>query len=302
MEGQADLNRALTFVRVVESGSFTQAALALGLPKSSVSRSVAELERSLGVRLLQRTTRKLHLTDAGRIYFDKAQIAVRLLTDAESRVAELGTETRGSVRLSLPPDLGDNLFGPIVTDFSREHPKVNVEVLVSSRRVDLVQEGIDLAVRGGPLEDSSLVAQKVGTSDLALYASREYVKAKGTPKTLADLAEHECVLYRERGSARWTLSGPNGDESVIVRGSISSDDMVFVYGAIASGAGISLVPVFRGCTRLLRVLPEYAIRGAPVHVVTPSVRHESAAVAAFREYLVKRLSSLSFSGGIRGRD
>jgi DNA-binding transcriptional LysR family regulator len=189
-----------------------------------------------------------------------------------------------------------------VTDCVREPTKVKVEVLISSRRVDLVAEGIDLAVRGGPLEDSSLIAQKVGTSDLALYAAEKYLEARGVPGTLAELGAHDCVLYRDKHRSKWTLEGPNGLESVTVEGAITSDDMVFVVGAMVAGAGIGLVPVFRGCIELTRVLPEYAIRGSPVHVVAPSVRHETAAVATFREYLVKRLSSIGFGGGIRGRD
>jgi DNA-binding transcriptional LysR family regulator len=297
-----DLNRVATFVKVVELGSFTQAADSLGVPKSSVSRSISELEKSLGVLLLQRTTRKLHLTDAGRLYYDKARVAITELTDAESMMSELGTEIRGSVSVTIPPQLGDNVFGEIVTEFVREYPKVKVEVLISSRRVDLVQEGIDLAVRGGPLEDSSLIAQKVGTSDLALYASEAYLARRGTPKTLEELAEHECVLYRDRTRSKWTLEGPNGVESVVVQGSITSDDVTFLAGAMVAGAGIGLIPAFRGCIELTRVLPDYAIRGSPVHVVAPSVRHETAAVATFREYLVKRLSALGFSGAIRGRD
>lgn len=297
-----DLNRVATFVKVVELGSFTQAADSLGVPKSSVSRSISELEKSLGVLLLQRTTRKLHLTDAGRLYYDKARVAITELADAESMMSELGTEIRGSVSVTIPPQLGDNVFGEIVTEFVREYPRVKVEVLISSRRVDLVQEGIDLAVRGGPLEDSSLIAQRVGTSDLALYASEAYLERRGTPKTLEELTEHECVLYRDRNRSKWTLEGPNGVESVVVQGSITSDDVTFLAGAMVAGAGIGLIPAFRGCIELTRVLPDYAIRGSPVHVVAPSVRHETAAVATFREYLVKRLSALGFSGAIRGRD
>jgi DNA-binding transcriptional LysR family regulator len=297
-----DLNRIATFVKVVETGSFTQAALALALPKSSVSRSISELEKSLGVLLLQRTTRKLHLTDAGRLYYDKARVAIGELADAENMMSELGTEIRGSVSVTVPPQIGTNLFSEIVTDFVREYPKVKVEVLISSWRVDLVQEGIDLAVRGGPLEDSSLIAQKVGTTDLALYASEKYLARRGAPKVLQDLTQHECLLYRDRHRSKWTLEGPHGVESVVVEGSLSSDDMVFIAGAMLAGGGIGLIPAFRGCTELTRILPDYAIRGSPLHVVTPSVRHETAAVATFREFLVKRLMRAGFMDAIRGRD
>lgn len=295
-----DLNHVSAFVRVVEQGSFTGAARALNLPKSSVSRSVSHLEKGLGVMLLQRTTRKLHLTDAGRLYFDKARAALGELEDAGAVVTKLGTEPHGTVRLTAPPDMAALLLADIIADYLRKHPKVQVELSLSSRRIDLVEEGVDLALRVGPLGDSSLVARKVGSTTLGLYASKTYLRSKGRPRTVADLAEHECILYRAvRGTAKWELSGAKGDETVQVRGSVSADDITFVHAAVAEGLGVGMLPMFR-CTAhtrppIERVLPDFQTRGNPVHVVMPSVRHETAAIASFREFLIERLLQVTWS-------
>jgi DNA-binding transcriptional LysR family regulator len=290
-----DLNGVNTFVQVVESGSFTRAADELGLPKSSVSRSVAELERSLGVRLLQRTTRKIHLTDAGRIYFDKSKAALAEIEEANARVSELTTVLRGIVRVTVPPDLAGQLLARIIADYSLEHPEVVIDVRVSSHRVDLVQEGIDLAVRAGELRDSSLVARKVGTTDLGLYASTAYLERKGRPESLADLRDHDCVLYREPlPQAKWVLTGPAGKESVSVSGPVRADDLVFVHAAVAAGAGIGLLPSVHCRAPLEQILTDYAVRGSPLHIVSPSTRHATAVVSSFRDHLVERLSGLSW--------
>jgi DNA-binding transcriptional LysR family regulator len=295
-----DLNEIGVFVRVVEHASFTAAAQSLGLPKSSVSRSVSRLEQSLGIRLLQRTTRRLQLTDAGRAYFEKARAALAELEQASADVVKLGSEPRGRVRLTIAPDMG--LLAPIVTDYVRKYPKVHVEVVVTSRRLDLVEERIDLALRGGPLEDSSLVARRVGSTDLGLFASKQYLRRKGSPQTLADLIEHDCIVYRSpMGGTKWELVGPRGRESVHVKGPISADELEFVQELISRGGGIGLLPVFRAQCGLgapvLRVLPEYAIRGSPIHVVAPSTRHETAAVASFREFLIARLLAAPWASG-----
>ncbi len=296
-----DLNHITAFVRVVEAGSFTAAARALELPKSSVSRSVAQLERELGILLMQRTTRKLSLTDAGRQYFDRARVALGELDDASASVANLGSEPRGVVRLTAPVDIAVMMLTGIVRDYLAAHPKVTVDLTLGGRRVDLVEEGIDIAVRAGALGDSSLVARKVATTELGLYASPEYLERRGRPRTLGDLAAHDCVLFRAgRGGARWQLTGPDGDESVHVDGRVRADEMSFVQAAVAAGLGIGMLPSFR-CTEqpshhaIERVLPTHAVKGTPVSVVTTSVRTESLAVASFRKFLIERLLVASWT-------
>jgi DNA-binding transcriptional LysR family regulator len=289
-----DLNRISVFVRVVEAGTFTAAAAAMGVRKSSVSRSVAALEASLGIRLLQRTTRKLSLTDAGRAYYERARDALAGIEEAERAVLALGTAPRGLVRVTAPVDLAGDL-APVVSAFLRAHPAVRVEMFLTARYVDLVKEGFDLAVRAGALADSSLLARKVVDTELGLFASPAYLDTAGRPRRLAQLAEHECVLYRAGGSsATWRLTGPRGEEEVTVRGRADSDELAFVRAMLLAGFGIALAPVhlFAPLVEsggLERVLPRYARRSAPVHVVWPSRRFEPAAVALLREAIAEAL-------------
>lgn len=289
-----DLNRIVVFARVVEAGSFTAAAAALGVQKSSVSRGVTALEEALGIRLLQRTTRRLSLTDAGRAYYDRARDALASLEEAGRAAAALGTEPRGVVRVTAPADLAADL-GAVTAEFLAAHPAVRVETSLTARFVDLVKEGFDLAVRAGPLTDSSLLARKLPDVEFALYASPAYLARAGRPRRLADLARHECVLYRSGGTAaRWRLTGPRGVEEVQVRGRVDTDELAFVRAVVLAGFGIAFAPVpllgaLARSGELERVLPRHVRPAAPMHVVWPSRRFEPAAVTLFRDAVVARL-------------
>jgi DNA-binding transcriptional LysR family regulator len=291
-----DLNRVVTFVRVVEAGSFTEAARTLGAPKSSVSRGVAALEAALGVRLLHRTTRKLNLTEAGRAYYDGVRDAVAGLAEAGAAVGEMGNEPRGPIRLTAP--YGSGFLAPVIAAFVARYPRVQVEVSLTGRHVDLVAEGFDLALRAGRLPDSSLVARKVESSDLALYAAPSYLRRRGRPQRLADLAAHDVVLFRSvSGHATLRLEGPGGEQTVEVTGRVSTDEMSFVFDAAVAGLGVALLPaqlaveaVARGA--LSPVLPQLALTGGAVYVVLPSNRYVPTRVSLFRDFLVERLHEL----------
>jgi DNA-binding transcriptional LysR family regulator len=301
-----DLNHVAVFVKVVETGSFTAAATALGLPKSSVSRSVARLETGLGVRLLQRTTRSVHLTDAGHVYFDRVSRALSGLEEAKSAVSDMQRAPTGMVRVTAAVDLGVSIVSGLVARFLRQHPDIQVEVVLTGRIVNLVEEGVDLAVRAGKLNDSSLVARKVGTVEARLLAAPSYLRRHKTPKTVRELASHACVLFRpRRGRSRWELYGPKGVERVDVSGPVSADDFAFIRQMLLAGSGIGLVPwttcaqdIERG--RLVRVLPEYAAPGGALHVVYPSARYVPQRVALLRDFLVQGL--LERAGTCDARD
>jgi DNA-binding transcriptional LysR family regulator len=291
-----DFNDVPLFVRVVESGSFTAAAAALGREKSSVSRSIARLETDLGVRLLQRSTRHLSLTDAGKAFYDRVRGAVTGLDDAAKAALELGSEPRGIVRLTAPPDVDSLGLPELMVEFGRKYPKIHVELELTARAVDIVGEGFDLALRGGMLADSSLVARRIGVTGLAIFGSPDYLKRNGRPRTLAEVAKHPCVLFRAHGGrATWTLDGPNGKESVEVTGPVSVDHLGFAARAVSAGSGLALLPVplVRGFARIGRlevVLPEYRVGGAALSVVLPSSTFVPARVALLRDFLVARLS------------
>ncbi len=292
-----DYNDVPLFVRVVESGSFTSAAQALGLPKSSVSRSIARLEQDLGVRLLQRTTRKLAPTDAGQAFFERVRGALAGVDDAANAVRELGGEPRGVVRVTAPADAYAFGAAEAVADFVRRYPSIRVEFALTTRRVDLVAEGFDLAIRAGRLEDSTLVARRIGLAPLALFASPAYLKRRGHPKSLAELAQHDCVLFRSHGGkATWTLEGPDGEQSVEVHGRISVDDMAFMMRACVAGAGIGLFPAPLAREPLARgllqsLLRDYtlALGDSALHVVLLSAAFVPTRVALLRDHLVRWL-------------
>lgn len=289
-----DLNRVSIFVSVVDRGGFTAAAKALSLPKSSVSRAVALLEADLGARLLRRSTRSITLTDAGRAFYERAAHGVGALEEAREAVADLESEIRGPVRITAPVDAGVWLLAPLVAAFGARHPAVVIDVSLTSRVVDMIEERIDLALRAGPLRDETLVAKKLPPLDFALYASSAYLLAHGTPRRVADLATHRTVLFRApSGRTTWTLSGPRGAEAVGVAGAISTDDFAFALESVASGAGIGLLPRFvaerGGQGRIERVLPSHVVPGAPVHLVHPAGRFLPRRVAALRDFLVAEL-------------
>jgi DNA-binding transcriptional LysR family regulator len=285
-----DLNDLAVFVRVVEGNGFTAAAKALALPKSSVSRAVSRLEEALGVRLLQRTTRKVTITDAGRALHAGVREQVAALSQATHQIAASGKSAQGVIRVTAPVDLGLAFLADAVARFVERHPLVRVELSLTGRLVDMIEEGFDVAIRASRMVDSSLVGRKLGTSALGLFASKKYLEKHGKPAKVSDLASHACVLFRARaGVATWTLSGPSGDEEVEVRGSISADDMLFIERAIASHGGIGLLPLFHRGEALVRVLPQHAVKMAPIYMLTPSSRHEPARVTLFREFLLAQL-------------
>ena len=290
-----DYENAALFVRVVETGSFTAAARALSLPKSSVSRAVTKLERELGVRLLQRTTRALALTDAGRRFFDRVRGAVQGLDEAEAAAREEGSEPRGVVRMTAPTDAHSFGLGEALAAFRQKYPRVEIELTLTSRIVDLVAEGFDLAVRAGVLRDSSLVARKIGSSDMMLFASPAYLEKRGRPQTLADLATHDFVLYRNHvGRRTLHLQGPSGDAAFEAHARATADDLILLTALAAGGGGIALLPttlagpyVDRG--QLEVILRDYRLTGGGAFIVLPSSAHVPARVAVLRDFLVDEL-------------
>ncbi len=287
-----DLNRIRLFARVVEAGSFTAAARDAGLPKSSVSRAIAALERDFAVRLIYRTTRRLQPTEAGRAYYESVSRALADVDEATAAVSELQDTPRGMVRLTAPADLGDRLLPPILVGFTARYPEVRVDVILTQRFVDLVHEGVDLALRVGKLGDSRLVARPLGPVRAGVFASPRYLERRGVPRAVAALAQHECVLFRSSsGQAVWKLVGPRGAKTVEVRGVISADDHHMVREAAVAGQGLALLPIVT-CAEdddLRHVLPRYAAEGPPLHLVYPSARLVPKRVALLRDQILEEL-------------
>jgi DNA-binding transcriptional LysR family regulator len=291
-----DLNDIAMFARVVEAGSFTAAARLLGMPKTTVSRRVAALEREVGVRLLQRTTRSLNMTDAGRLYYEHSSRALRTLEEANLQLAEARTEPSGTIRISAPVGFGGHFLTGMVFDFLAAHPKTKVELRLTDDKLNLVENGIDLAFRTGILQDSTLIARKLGATHRILCASPAYLARRGIPATLADLARHHCVIAGPSTvNAQWVLDGPHGQETVAVSGRFAANEMQAVIAAAIAGYGIAQLP--HGIVdapikdgRLRRVLDGYTTPAGGLYVVYPSSRHLSPLVKAFIELAARRIS------------
>lgn len=289
-----DYNDLALFTRVVEHGSFTSAAKVLGLPKSSVTRGLARLERELGVRLIQRTTRQRGVTDAGRDLYERVRGAVGALEEAAEAVREHGKQPRGIVRMTANPDAAMMGIPQMLVELHATLPSIHVELILTSRVVDLVAERIDLGIRAGNLADSSLIAKKVGQSDMALYAAKGYLQRRGKPKRLGELADHACVLFRGRnGRATWQFAQPK-PAAIEIEGVASVDDFWFMSRALEAGLGIGPLPIFIAVNdpQLERVLPAHAMKGAPLSIVMPSASYVPARVAAVRDFLHARLTEV----------
>ncbi len=284
-----DLNELFVFARVVQAGSFTGASRELGMPKSTVSRKVSELETRLGARLLQRTTRKLSLTDVGHTYYQHAQRVVAEVEEAERAVTRLQEVPRGLLRVTTPLNFG--FLGPIVASFLRRHPEVQVELVGADRIVDLVQEGFDVAVRAGPLADSTLVARRLGALQSFLVASPRFLRMHGTPKQPEDLERFDCVVFAGASDpTTWRLSLDGKTRAVQVSPRLLVNDFEFLDEAARQGLGIAMLPLFRciddlRTKRLTRVLPAWCSPQAPIHAVYPSTRHLSPTLRAFLDHL-----------------
>ena len=294
-----DLNAVAVFARVVQAGSFTRAAAQLGQPKSAVSRKVARLERTLGIRLLQRTTRRLHLSDAGARYYGQAAKALEGLTEAARALSSLQEQPQGTVRITAPADLAPQAFSTLLADFAKSHPKVCIEVEFTSRMVDLIAEGFDLALRGSDtLSDSSLISRRIASTPLYLVAAPAYLKRRGQLRNPADLTRHDCILYKpQAGASRWKLSGPRGEQTIEVRGPFGVDNMGFARELACRGSGIALIPLPAVADdlaqgRLRRVLPDHRGPLGALHLVYPSTQFVPQAVSLLREHLYLELKKV----------
>jgi DNA-binding transcriptional LysR family regulator len=294
-----DYNDIPVFVRVVETSSFTKAAESLGVQKSSVSRSIGRLESELGVRLLQRTTRNLGLTDAGQTFYERVRGALHGFDEAALTVRELGSEPRGTIRITAPPGAAAIGLADVVTSFTAQYPAITIEIVLAERTIDLVREGFDLAVRAGRLADSSLIAKKVGTTDLVLFAAPAYLDRRGRPHAPKDLEKHDCVLFRSKnGHTTWTLRKGDQETEVDVRGRVNGNEMEFALRAAVAGAGIVAVPPQLARDAVLRgelevVLFGTTLRGSDLHVVLPSSAFVPARVMLLRDHLVRELTAIS---------
>ena len=299
-----DLNDMLYFAEVVDRGGFAAAGRALGVPKSKLSRRVAELEARLGVRLLQRTTRKLSLTEAGEL-FHRHSVAVREEADAASEaVAQVQSEPRGTIRVVCPVTLAQSTIGPLIPLFLERHPLVRIEMQVNNRVVDLVHEGVDVALRVRPtLEASgSLVVKNLGNTHGLLVASPALFERQGRPQSPEELSKLSTLaMSATDGKTAWKLVGPGGREYDFQHRPVyTADDLLTLKYAAVKGTGMSVLPDYM-CRRELRlgqleqVLPGWAPRPGVIHAVFPSRRGLLPAVRRFLDFLGEHVTGEGLS-------
>ena len=284
------------YVRVVETGSFSKAALELGTTQPTATKAVAEAERHLGARLLHRTTRGVTPTEVGLLYHERCKAILRDLEDADNLAALLQRETTGTLRINTSVAFGRRVILPLVLRYMREHPGLQLDLGFDDRFVNLVEEGVDLAIRMGRLADSSLGARYLGTNPWMLAASPGYLADHPPPLTPADLVNHDCLVYSSvQGDARWELRGPGGHEdAVLVRGPLRSNNLSAVLAACRAGMGLAVLPwyvagdsVTEGA--LVPLLPDYSLPSQQVHAVYPSPRLVPTKVMAFIGWLQQEL-------------
>lgn len=279
------------FVRVSDAGGFSAAARAWGRSKASTSKLVAQLEAHLGVRLLQRTTRSVGLTAAGRRHLPACRAALALIEDAESELRAAHAGLSGPLRVTAPPGLFDRYRAALVDDFLREHPAVELDLVLTHRLVDLVEAGVDVALRVTKPDDSSLVARRLSDAPLVLVAAPTLFAARAAPATPAALADWPCLVDTNfRFGARWPLRGPDGRADVRVSGPVRVDSPLVLIALARAGHGIGLTPRMlveddlRDGT-LVEVLPGAVDVGWSVWAVTSQRRHRTARARAWLDHV-----------------
>jgi DNA-binding transcriptional LysR family regulator len=289
------------FTAVVETGSFTAAAERLKANKSAVSRRVSALEERLGAQLLKRTTRTLNLTDTGRSFYERSARLLADLDEAESAVAQEQGELRGRLRIALPLSFGLMHMTAPINEFARLHPRVEFDLDLSDRYVDLIQEDIDVAVRIGQLTDSSLIARRLFKSRIVASASPDYLEANGTPVAPADLSKHRCLAYSNLvDSSQWSwIDGDGQQQRVDVHASLAANNGEMLSQFAANGRGIVMQPTFiahkfiRDGT-LVEVLPDVRWAEITAYAVYPPTRHLSYRVRAFIDFLADYFKGIPY--------
>ncbi|WPC06649.1 LysR family transcriptional regulator [Pseudomonas benzenivorans] len=289
------LDDALIFTRVVECHSFTLAAQGLGMQKSTVSRRIVLLEERLGVRLLNRTTRKLRLTEVGQAYYERCRQIMLDFAEAEQAVMQLQQAPSGLLRITAPIEFGQLLLGRVLGEFMRQYPQITAEVELTSRHVDPVEEGVDIAILVGQPQDSTLIARKLFEVERRLCASPAYLRAQGTPQTVAELEGHRAILLPHDSPRHWPLLG----ESLSCQRVLACNNITFAREAALAGAGIAGLPrmicaeaLLSG--RLVHLLPDACLPTGELYAVYPSRRFQAMKVKTFLDFLMR---SLPVEGG-----
>ena len=294
-----DKNAMALFVKVVENNSFSQAARRQGMPVSTVSRKIMELEKALGARLLERSTRKLRLTEIGQDYYERCRRGLEEFDAANLLIKDQQKEVSGRLRISAPPSLSDIIIVPMVAAFQKEYPKVIVQCLITDRHVDHFSDGVDLSLRVGELGDSSLVARRLLRYRPVLVAAPEYLKNSGAPKHPIELPLYRLVAFSSwDATVRWEFLKGAETERIEIKPQLALNDYSGIQRAVIDGVGISEIPSII-CDmalkdgRLVEVMPDWRFAPTTIAAIYPSNRNLSRVVRLFRDFCVEQVPSLA---------
>jgi DNA-binding transcriptional LysR family regulator len=282
------------FVKVVQRGSFAEAARDLRLSRSAVSKHVIELEQHLGVQLLARTTRSVSPTENGSSYFERAAAILAELEDADQAVTRLQAEPRGLLRVNAPMSFATLHLGSAIADFMGRHPQLQLQLVLSDEVIDPVQEGFDVTIRIADLPSSSLIARRIAPAPRVICAAPSYLAERGTPQHPDELKQHSCLTYGHLATGtQWKLTGPDGEHWIAIRWTLCTNNAEVLRDAAVAGRGIALLPTFIAGAELQAgtlsaILPDYQAPVLSIYAIYPPTRHLSNKVRLFIDFLVER--------------
>ena len=293
-----DRNAMALFVKVVENHSFSKTAQREHVPVSTVSRKISQLEKALGVRLLERSTRQLRMTEIGQDYYDRCRRGLEEFEAANLLINDRQSEVSGTLRISTPPNISDVVVAPLVAGFRTLYPKVVIRVFVTDRRVHLIEDGIDLALRVGELDDSNLVARRLLSYRHLLVASPEYLEKAGHPKHPQELNDFPLIVFATWfDEPVWSLTDGNKVEKVLVKSGFSINDYNGVQHAVLDGSGIGEIPsIVCGqqleAGRMVEVMPNWHFEPVTISAVYSSRLNLSRVVRLFKDFCVEHIEEL----------
>lgn len=286
------------YTRVVETGSFSAVARELGTIQPTVSKQLTALEDHLGVRLLNRTTRQLSPTEAGRKYYERCKRILDEISDLEGSLSDLQTRPTGMLRIHAAVAFGQLYMLPVMFKFRRLYPGLAIDLMLSDRYVDVIQEGVDVAIRFGELRDSQLVARRIGGATRVCVASPAYLRARGIPKSPGELFTHNCITYNYLFSNEWEFDAGQGPTTVRVGGDFRANSALTIRAAALEGLGIAHMPTMfvqedidKG--QLVRVLEDYGPPAVDVHAIYPSARFLSSKVRLFLDFVAGEFAGIA---------
>ena len=284
------------FVQIVEKGSLTAAASASGISPTMVGNHLHALEKRLGMCLVNRTTRRQNLTDFGKVYYERCLEILRLVAEADAHALAHHLVPRGRLRITAPVSFGSEGLMPILGDYTARYPEVELDIALSDRTVDLIEEGFEAAVRIGALPDSGLIARSLMPYRMMVCASPDYIAAHGAPQRPEDLVNHRCMALRYSAGSTWRMTGGDGTKTVQVSGTIQVNNGQALRVAALNGLGIAMQPEILlaqdvAAGRLVRLLPEYELPSRPMHIVYLRDQHMSPKLRSFVDFVVERFGA-----------